>query len=194
MLAYHYDQDDIHDYEIDFSEYEAIPRDCLLEPVPVLTGTEVAQRVGMGWAVLPERPQPQYNGPPLEQVHATKVQEILTGATACAAVLKSRYSELEVDSWALQAAQAEKVLAGEALAEDALIVVLAAANSVSVDVFAQRVMANVTAAEQVTKAVVSQQQAMELLVKSIMGDATLSDVEKVQELTSIVVAYSLGVE
>ena len=38
------------------------------------------------------------------------------------------------------------------------------------------------------------QQAIELLVKFIMGNTTLSDVEKAQELTSIVVAYNLVME
>ncbi len=130
--------------------------------------------------------------PVLAEVHASKVQEILTGATACATALKSRYSELEVYSWQMQTTQAEKVLAGEALAADALIVVLAAANAVSVDVFAQRVMANVTAAEQVTKAVVSQQQALELIVKSIMSDTALTDAAKAAELVAVEVVYDLG--
>ena len=40
----------------------------------------------------------------------------------------------------------------------------------------------------------TKQQVIELLVKSIMGDTTLSDVEKAQELTSIVVTYNLVVE
>ena len=191
MLAYHYDQDDIHDRVIDFLEHEAVPRDCLLEPVPALTGTEVAQRVGMGWVVLPERPQPQYNGPPLEQVYAAKIQEILTGATACAKTIKSRYSELEVDSWSEQRQQAEKVLAGDTLPADALIAVLAATNGVPIADFAQRIMSNVTTAEQVTKAVVSQQQAFELIIKSIVADETMDDTEKVTAITDIVVTYDL---
>lgn len=102
-------------------------------------------------------------------------------AQAAALSIKSRYSTLEVDSWPVQQEQAETVLSSGTLPEDALLVVLAKANGVSVADFAARVMANVAAAESATKAVVSHQQALELLV----NDATT-----VPEVMAIEVSYA----
>lgn len=118
----------------------------------------------------------------LEKFRALKRREILEGANSFATLVKSPYSELECLSWSEQRTQAERVLAGETLPADALLVTLAQANSVDVSDFALRVLANVQRAEAVTKAVVSQQQAYELAVKA----ATTPEA-----VTAVVVAYSL---
>lgn len=120
--------------------------------------------------------------PTLEEAKAAKLAEIMVGSNAMEAVIKSRYSKLEIDSWGVQQTQAETVLSGGTLPEGALLVALANANGVSVSDFATRVLANVAQAETVTKAVVSQQQAYELMLKSCIT---------VEEVQAITVNYTL---
>ena len=74
------------------------------------------------------------------------------------------------------------MLSGGTLPEGALLVALANANGVSISDFATRVLANVAQAETVTKAVVSQQQAYELMLKSCIT---------VEEVQAITVNYTL---
>lgn len=118
----------------------------------------------------------------LAQAKADKLAEIMVGSNAMEAVIKSRYSKLEIDSWGVQQTQAETVLSGGTLPDGALLVALANANGVSVSDFATRVLANVAQAETVTKAVVSQQQAYELMLKSCIA---------VEEVQAITVNYTL---
>ena len=118
----------------------------------------------------------------LAQAKADKLAEIMVGSNAMEAVIKSRYSKLEIDSWGVQQTQAETVLSGGTLPEGALLVALANANGVSISDFATRVLANVAQAETVTKAVVSQQQAYELMLKSCIT---------VEEVQAITVNYTL---
>ena len=112
----------------------------------------------------------------LAQAKADKLAEIMVGSNAMEAVIKSRYSKLEIDSWGVQQTQAETVLSGGTLPEGALLVALANANGVSISDFATRVLATVT------KAVVSQQQAYELMLKSCIT---------VEEVQAITVNYTL---
>ena len=118
----------------------------------------------------------------LSTAKAAKLAEIMSGINAMETVIKSRYSKLEIDSWPIQQTQAETVLSGGTLPEGALLLALANANDVSVSDFAARVMQNVAQAEAVTKAVVAQQQAYELALKSC------TTVEEVQAIT---VSYTL---
>ena len=113
----------------------------------------------------------------LAKAKATKLTEIMAGSNAMESAVKSRYSKLEIDSWGVQQSQAETVLAGGTLPEGALLAALASANGVELADFAVRVLQNVAQAEAVTKAVVSQQQAYELMLKSC------TTVEEVQAIT-----------
>lgn len=131
--------------------------------------------------------------PTLEDQYAAKVAEIISGSNSYAGQVKARYSALEVDSWSLQQAQAETVLAGGTLPDDALLTVLAAANGVSVQSFARRIMANVTKAETITKSIVAQQQAYETQLKAIMADETTDSAAKIEAIQGIAVAYTLPV-
>lgn len=76
MKAYHYDSEDIFDEVREFGETDPIPNNSLLTPVPELTGTEVAQRQGLSWAVLPKRPNPIE--PSLEEAKSRKKDQIDT--------------------------------------------------------------------------------------------------------------------
>lgn len=127
----------------------------------------------------------------VEEHRAAKLTEIISGSNACAAAVKGRYSALEIDSWAIQQAQAETVLSGGTLAPDDLLTVLAAANGVSVEAFAARVMQNVKQAEALTKWVVATQQGYEARLKAIMADDTLDDDAKVAAIQGIVVDFTL---
>lgn len=118
----------------------------------------------------------------LDEAKASKIIEIVSGSNKYTSLVKGRYSELEIDSWAVQAEQARTVLSGGILEEGSLLRVLAKANGVEVKDFAQRVLNNVEQADALTKIIVSQQQAMELQVKA----ATT-----VQEVEAITVVYAL---
>lgn len=136
-----------------------------------------------------------FTSPPetLEEYYDAKRAEIILGSNTYAGQVKARYSALEVDSWSLQQAQAETVLAGGTLPDDALLTVLAAANGVSVQSFARRIMANVTKAETITKSIVAQQQAYETQLKTIMTDETTDSAAKIEAIQGIAVAYTLPV-
>lgn len=135
------------------------------------------------WEAEKARLNAEANRPPtLEEAKAVKLVEIMAGSNAMESAVKSRYSKLEIDSWGVQQTQAETVLSGGTLPEGALLVALANANGVSVSDFATRVLANVAQAETVTKAVVSQQQAYELMLKSCIT---------VEEVQAITVNYTL---
>ena len=112
----------------------------------------------------------------LAQAKEAKLSEIMAGSNAMEAVIKSRYSKLEIDSWGIQQTQAEIILSGGTLPEGALLFALANANGVNVSDFAVRVLQNVALAEVVTKSVVSQQQAYELMLKSC---TTVEEVQKI---------------
>lgn len=117
----------------------------------------------------------------LEQARELKRREILSGANRFSAYVKNPYSELEESSWVDQRQQAEAVLAGETLAEDDTLSVLAAKDGVSVEDFARRVLANVERAKMVVNAIVPQQQAFE---KQLKAAATI------EEITAISVRYT----
>lgn len=136
---------------------------------------------------------PIITSPPstLAEHHAAKLSEIISGSNACAAMVKGRYSALEVDSWAVQQTQAETVLSGGTLAPDDLLTVLAAANGVSVADFAARVMQNVLTAEALTKWVVAHQQGYEARLKAIMADTTLDDDAKIAAIQAVEVTFEL---
>lgn len=136
----------------------------------------------MGGLWVEPVPPPAPLPPSLEEVKRAKTQEILNESNRYAALVKEGYSTLEVDSWAIQAEQAQRVINGETLPDDALLRVLAAANNVTIEEFAGRVLVNVAKADAATKIIVGQQQAFELRVKNAMT---------VEEVQAIEVVYIL---
>lgn len=149
--------------------------------------------VAVGWTCADGvfAPPPTHPEADLALAGERKLGEIMAGSNACAALVKARYSVLEVDSWPVQQAQAETVLAGGALADDALLTTLAAANNISLEDFARRVMANVAAAEAVTRSILAQQQAYETRLKAIMADESAETAARIQAIQGLTVAYAM---
>lgn len=121
----------------------------------------------------------------VEHAREAKRREIIAAADACAGLVKARYSALEVDSWAIQQAQAERVIAGESLPEGALLTALAAANGVDIREFAGRVMANVGTAEAVTKLVIAQQQSLEARLKAAATEEEIAAIRAEIDLSAL---------
>lgn len=117
----------------------------------------------------------------VEQARELKRLEILSGANRFSAFVRNPYSELEESSWLDQRQQAEAVLAGGTLAEDATLAVLAAKDGVTVEIFARRVLANVERAKLVVNTIVPQQQAYEKQLKAA---------QTMEAITAIIVNYT----
>ena len=151
----------------------------------IITKDEFREITGEAYTDVPSGTPPTT----LAEVHAATQAAIVAGSNQYAALVKARYSQFEVDSFARQQAEAETVLAGGELPPDALLPVLVEANQTTLEEFARRVMNNVAQADALGKIVLAQQQAYEKQVKDIMNDTATSDEAKIAALTAIVVHY-----
>ena len=101
----------------------------------------------------------------LEEARAAKLAEIISGSNKMSLVIKGKYSQLEIDSWQQQEAEARALL-GDATTAAPLVRNLAANDGVSPLEFAKRIVANAGSAAAVGMSIILQQQSMEKRLKA----------------------------
>lgn len=125
------------------------------------------------------------------ELKASKLAEVKTKADAINAHLKTKYAKFEVDSFPEQQEEAQKVLAGETLADNALLMQLVAGENavlpesqkISLNDFAVRVINNVAQAKAATLGILYQLRSFETAVKLA---------NSLEELDNINIEYNLG--
>lgn len=143
------------------------------------TGGSAEEGYYIDWIVEPLNDAELAANLPLAQ--AAKAAEILAGANAASAAVKTRYSQPEIDSWPLQETEARALLA-DPDAPAPLVRALAENIGVTAEEFARRIVNNADLAAIATKAIILQQQAMEKAAK---------EAESVAAVLAITVNYTL---